>query len=280
MKNNISKLVKRSGSSFFWSMRFLPKAQRDAMYTIYAFCRHIDDIVDGDMSIKEKQELISAWREEIDNIFDKKIPLTDIGRKIYKNCMRFKLPKADFLNLINSIAMDLPKPLQAPSLEEYYRYCDGVAGVPGRLSLRIFGCNDEKLINDLSSSLGTALQSTNILRDIKEDALVDRLYIPREFIEKAGIKSQDPHTVLIDVNLSKAREELAKIVEKNYSNGFELIKKLDKKAARPVRIMASIYKRYFDIMNNRGWEVVSPKPVISKLGKLHIAIKAYFGKTC
>ena len=66
--NNINRIVKKSGSSFFWSMRLLPRAKREAMYTIYAFCRHIDDIVDGDLPIKEKQDLINAWREEIDNI--------------------------------------------------------------------------------------------------------------------------------------------------------------------------------------------------------------------
>ncbi len=63
MKNNINKIVKKSGTSFFWSMRCLPLPQRNAMYTIYAFCRHIDDIVDGDMDVKEKQELLAAWRE-------------------------------------------------------------------------------------------------------------------------------------------------------------------------------------------------------------------------
>jgi phytoene synthase len=98
--NNIDYIVKKSGSSFFWSMRLLPKAQREAMYTIYAFCRHIDDIVDGDLPTKEKQSLLKAWREEINNIYDKKVPETEIGRRIYKNCMRFHLPKEEFLKLI------------------------------------------------------------------------------------------------------------------------------------------------------------------------------------
>lgn len=124
-------------------MRFLPKAKREAMYTLYAFCRHIDDIVDGDSSIAEKQELLQAWREELDNIYDKKVPATEIGRRIYKNCMRFKLPKSEFLRLIDSISMDVPNPVQAPRLSDFYRYCRGVAGVPGSLSLRIFGCSDE-----------------------------------------------------------------------------------------------------------------------------------------
>ena len=274
MNNNIKKIVKKSGTSFFWSMRFLPKAKREAMYTLYAFCRHIDDIVDGDSSIAEKQELLQAWREEMDNIYDKKVPATDIGRKIYKNCMRFKLPKSEFLQLIDSISMDVPNPVQAPNLNDFYRYCRGVAGVPGSLSLRIFGCSDEKMIEELSSSLGNALQITNILRDVKEDALADRLYIPREFLEKADISITDPKSVITDKNLVFAREELAKIANKDFQKAYELIKHLDKKTARPVKMIANIYKKYFDIMQKRGWEVISPKPTISKFEKLALALKA------
>lgn len=276
--NNIQKMVRKSGTSFFWSMRLLPSAKRNAMYTIYAFFRHIDDIVDGDAPVQEKLDLLEAWRNEIDNIYDKKVPTTDIGRKIYKNCMRFKLPKEEFIRMIDSISMDLPEPIQAPSLQEFYEYCRGVAGVPGSLSLRIFGCNDENVIEDLSSSLGTALQITNILRDVKEDAMVRRLYIPREFLEKAGIQATDPLSVVVNKNLALAREELARIAGKCYDNAFEILKKLDKKTARPVRAIAYIYKRYFDIMQNRGWEVISPKPHLSRPLKLCLALKAFFGK--
>lgn len=274
--NNIKQIVKKSGSSFFWSMRFLPLAKRNAMYTIYAFCRHLDDIVDGDSDMAEKVELIDAWREELNNIYDKKAPVTEIGRKIYKNCMRFKLPKEELSRLIEAISMDIPNPVQAPSLEELYRYCRGVAGVPGSLSLRIFGCQDEELIAQLSDSLGTALQITNILRDVKEDAQINRLYIPREFLEKAGITSRDPLTVVVDKNLAIAREELAQIAIANFNRAQELMPKLDKKTARHVRMIERIYRRYFDIMQKRGWEIISPKPRLGKLSKFSIALRAYF----
>ena len=257
-------------------MRFLPLAKRNAMYTIYAFCRHLDDIVDGDSDMAEKVELIDAWREELNNIYDKKAPVTEIGRKIYKNCMRFKLPKEELSRLIEAISMDIPNPIQAPSLEDLYRYCRGVAGVPGSLSLRIFGCQDEELIAQLSDSLGTALQITNILRDVKEDALLNRLYIPREFLEKAGITSRDPLTVVVDKNLAIAREELAQIAIANFNRAQELIAKLDKKTARHVRMIERIYRRYFDMMQKRGWEIISPKPKLGKLSKLSIALRAYF----
>ena len=275
--NDIKKIVKRSGSSFFWSMRFLPKAQRMAMYTIYAFCRHIDDIVDGDdLAMAEKIELLNAWKDEIDNIYDRKLPTTDIGRKIYKNCMRFKLPKEEFTKLIDALSMDIPNPIQAPSMEEFYTYCRGVAGAPGVLTLRILGCDDEKLINDLATSLGNALQITNILRDLKEDAEANRLYIPEEILLKAQIDSTSPDEVVTHKNIAIAREALAKIAEDNYKKAHELIPLLDKKAARPVRAMEAIYFRYFTMMKNRGWEVISPKPQLSKLNKLSIAVKAYF----
>ena len=277
--NDIKKIVKRSGTSFFWSMRLLPKAKRNAMYTLYAFCRHIDDIIDSDNTVmSEKMELIQAWREEMDNIYDRKVPTTDIGRKIYKNCMRFKLPKEEFLRLINSISMDIPNPVQAPNMLQFKEYCRGVAGVPGNLSLRIFGCTDEKVIEELSTTLGNALQITNILRDVKEDAVADRLYIPKECLLKANINSTSPSEVIVNKNLTIARQDLAQMAEEEFAKADKLIPLLDKKAARPVKAIRAIYRRYFDIMKNRGWEIISPKPTISRFDKLSLAVRAYFSK--
>ena len=278
MNKTIKKIVKKSGSSFFWGMHMLPTKERHAIYTLYAFCRHIDDIVDGNDSLSQKMELIEAWRKEIDNIYDKKVPASCIGRNIYKNCMRFNIPKSDLSSLINSISMDLPDPIQAPSLDSFYKYCHGVACAPGSMTLRILGCKDELLVNDLSNSLGVAMQITNILRDVKEDAIFDRLYIPREFLQKAGIKSVDPKEVIVDKNLSIAREELAKIAFENYKKSFDLINKLDKKTSRSIKALAYVYKRYFDIMQNRGWEVISPKPVVGRWTKIFLVLKAYAGR--
>ncbi len=278
MNNSIQKMVKKSGTSFFWSMRLLPNKKRTAMYTIYAFFRHLDDIVDGNNSTQEKMDLIKAWREELDNIYDRKLPQTDIGRKIYKNCMRFKLPKNEFLKMMDSISMDLPKPLQAPDLKTFNDYCRGVAGVPGNLSLRIFGCEDTDLIENLATTLGNALQITNILRDVKDDAKDNRLYIPREFLQKAGITSTNPEEVLVDKNFAVARAALAGIALQDYQKAFDLLKQLDKRAAKPVKAIAYVYKRYFDIMQKRGWEIISPKPHIGKITKLCLALKAFAGK--
>ena len=100
MNKQIKKIIKKSGASIFFGLRVLPVKERRAIWTLYAFYRHIQDIVSGDRPVSQKMELIDVWRGEIDNIYDKKLPQTDIGRRIYKNCMRFKLPKEEFLKLI------------------------------------------------------------------------------------------------------------------------------------------------------------------------------------
>ncbi len=278
MNKTIKKIVKKTGKSFFWGVHILPTKERRAFYTLYAFCSHLDDIVTGDYPLSQKMDLIAAWKREIDNIYDKRVPASDIGRNIYKNCMRFNLPKSDLVNIVDSISMDLPTPLQSPNLSELNKYCSGIACSPCGLSLRILGCNDDKLIDELALSLGMAIQLTSILRDVREDASLDRLYIPTEFLQKAGIVSTDPSSVVIDKNLAVAREELAKIADENYIKSYKLIKKLDRKIARSINAIMYIYKRYFDIMQNRGWEIISPKPKINKFTKLMLIIKAFLGK--
>ena len=134
------------------------------------------------------------------------------------------------------------------------------------------------LIEELATTLGNALQITNILRDVKEDAQSNRLYIPKEYLQKASITSNKPSEVIVDKNLAIAREELAKMAEENYAKARQIIAFLDKKTARPIRAIAAIYKKYFDMMQQRGWEIVSPKPNISKFNKFSLALRAYFGK--
>lgn len=274
----IKKIVRRNSQSLFWGIRFLPKPQREAMYTLYAFFKHLDDVMESNMTMKEKADIINAWREELCNVYDKKVPQTDIGRRIYKNCMRFKLPKEEFSKLIDSLSMDVPNPMVAPSLQDFLAYSRGMSGVVCNLSLRVLGCDDEELLEELSTNLGNAMQITQILRDIKEDAMAGSMYIPREILQEAGVESFEPFKAVTDKNLTFAREEMAKIAEQSFIISYNLTQKLNKKAATAMISMANVYKRYFDIMNKRGWEVISPKPKINKLTKLSLIIKGLMGK--
>ena len=268
-----SKIKNGSGRTVFWGMQFLPKAKREALYTLLAFVRHLEDVVESPVALAEKQEILSMWREEMDNIFERRVPATDIGRRIYKNCMRFKLPKAEFLNLVDSISANIDNPLKAPTLKQLSGYCRGVGGMTGSLSLRVFGCTDEQTIRELSTSLGLAVQITNILLNVKEDAQNGRLYIPQELLEKAGISATDPKSVVVDKNLAAARQELARIAAENYRKVYEILENQEITTARPIRLITDLYRKYFDIMEKRGWEIISPKPRVSKWCKLRILLK-------
>ena len=268
-----SKIKNGSGRTVFWGMQFLPKAKREALYTLLAFVRHLEDVVESPVALAEKQEILSMWREEMDNIFERRVPATDIGRRIYKNCMRFKLPKAEFLNLVDSISANIDNPLKAPTLKQLSGYCRGVGGMTGSLSLRVFGCTDEQTIRELSTSLGLAVQITKNLLNVKEDAQNGRLYIPQELLEKAGISATDPKSVVVDKNLAAARRELARIAAENYRKVYEILEKQEKTTARPIRLITDLYRKYFDIMEKRGWEIISPKPRVSKWCKLRILLK-------
>lgn len=276
--NSIGKLVRKSQASLFWCMQSLPKAKREAVYTLYAFCRHIDDLTDSRLPDEQKKQLLQAWQEELDNIYIKKVPATEIGRKIYKNCMRFKIQKDDFCEILNSAFLDFPKPLQAPSLQTFNEYIRGSAEIPTYITLLIMGGIEEKKMRELAHNFGRAMQLTNILKDIREDALSGHMYLPREMLKEASVISSDPVSVLTDAHLISAREQMGHMAAAYFERTFDLLSQIDATQTRPLRFILHVFKRYFDIMQRRGWEVMSPKPEISKRDKLAIAFKVLFDK--
>lgn len=276
--SSIGKLVRKSQASLFWCMQSLPKAKREAVYTLYAFCRHLDNLVDSDLTAEQKQNLFNIWKEELDNIYVKKVPATQIGRKIYKNCMRFKIQKDDFYEILNSIFLDFPKPLQAPELETFHQYIRGTSEIPAYITLLIMGNMEEAKMRELAQSFGRAMQLTNILKDIKEDAYAGHLYLPKEMLREAGICTSEPLTVLTDAHLISVREKLGKAAADYFDQAFKLLSETNASQTRPLRFILHIYKRYFDIMQKRGWEIMSPKPEISKRDKLAIVFKVLFDK--
>ena len=273
---SIGELVRKSQSSVFWCMRSLPKAQREAMYTLYAFCRHINEIMISAMSAREKESLLTAWKEELDNIYEKHVPLTNIGRKIYKNCMRFDLKKESFAAILQSAELNAVKPLIAPKAEIFQRYIYGIAEVPVELSLKIMGEEKSNICKELAHNLGSAMIITYILRDIKDDAKNERLYFPADVLEKAGVTISLPMSMAEDKNLIAAREELAKIAAKNFRNAERLLDKMSRKKYLPLRFVNNISRCYFDKMQKRGWEVISPKPKIGNFEKISIVWNTIF----
>src|SRR4051795_7295839 len=178
-----------SGSSFYAAMRILPREQREAMFQIYSFCRQVDDIADSAGPRPERLAALQQWRGDIDALYHGSPPPR--VQDYLASVKRFGLKREDFLAIVDGMEMDVPQDIRAPDMATLDLYCDRVASAVGRLSVRVFGLPQDDGI-ELAHHLGRALQLTNILRDIDEDAGIGRLYLPREGLAEAGIASTDP----------------------------------------------------------------------------------------
>lgn len=280
MSNALKKLVKNSNQALFIGLHLLSNNKRQAMYSVYAYARHLNDITASSRPKDEKIELLNAWKDEINRIFsfDTSSPQSEIGSTMQKNLRPYTLLKSDFLSLLDSKLRYLSSDHYALSKDEYPAYCYSECGAFISSALRILGCKDNNLINKLSQQLGIALQTTIILRDVKDNAALGSLYIPQDFLDDAGIFERDPYMVLADNNLAKARGELSKIGAQAFARAFLLMPQLNKKIAARLKSVAYLYKYCFDAMENRGWEVITPKPQAGCLTQMRLVCKAYLEK--
>lgn len=257
--------------------RLLGKRQK-AINDIYAFGYNLSNIVNSNQTIDNKLKLLEIWQDELENIFEKKKPVSCFGQEILTTCHNFSLSKADFEKELHSAYLELTSPIVISDMQKYESYCDNSTEPFCRNILKILGCNNEDDINDLSTYMARAIKTTIILSNISDDADKGKLYIPVNCLKNAGILSLNPEEVLINNNLVKARGELAKVAENNFLKTLEIIKKQDKKIARRLKSFIYIYRCYYDIMAKRGWEVISPKPQINCWQQIRVVCKAYFEK--
>jgi phytoene synthase len=231
-------------------MRILPRAQRQAMFEIYAFCRHVDDIADSGLPRPERLAKLAKWRANIDALYTGSAPAGLRG--LSQTAREFSLAREDFLAVIDGMEMDARQDIRAPDFATLDLYCDRVASAVGRLSVRVFGMPeaDGKL---LAHHLGRALQLTNILRDLDEDAGVGRLYLPHEALIEAKIDTTDPAAVLADPALAKACAVVVSRARAHFAEAQKAMGRSSRRTVRAPRIMGEVYRRILDGMVDRGW---------------------------
>ena len=253
-----------SGSSFYLGMRILPKREREAMYAVYAFCRQVDDIADEGGSRPERQAGLARWREDIDALFAGEArPAT---RALAPHVEPFRLRRQDFLDMIDGMEMDAAADIRAPDWATLDLYCDRVASSVGRMSGRIFGLPD-RAADGLAHHLGRALQLTNILRDIDEDAAIGRLYLPREELEAAGMRDLAPAAVLADLGLDRACSAVADRARRHFDEAAAIMAGQPRRAVRAPRLMEAAYRSVLDRLVRRGF-APPRRPV--RTGKLRL----------
>ncbi len=270
-KAHAEAVVARSGSSFYWGMRLLPRVKREAMYAVYAFCREVDDVADADGPAAPKCAELAAWRREIEALFAGR-PSWTTTVALAAPIERFALPKTEFDAMIDGMEMDAAERMRAPSMAELEHYCRCVAGAVGRLSVRVFGAFGPD-IDRGALALGEAFQLTNILRDLSEDAARGRLYLPRELLERHGITSDEPSVVLADPALPGVCGALAQLAAQRFLESERLFTGTARRQLRPALLMKQIYRRTLARLLERGWQRLDEPVRIPKAERLWLALR-------
>ncbi len=267
----VEAMVRRAGTSFFWAMRRLDEERRQGVFAVYAFCRDVDDIADGDLLLDRKRMLLDAWRREIELLYGGACH-HPISRALLKPVRTFNLQKIDFLAVIDGMEMDAAPRVRITDLDELSLYCDRVACAVGRLCVRVFGLGEDEGTR-LSAELGMALQLTNILRDIAEDAGRDRVYLPADMLAEAGAGGDGIEDVITAPELPKLCENLAARAETHFANAEVVIRQAEPTAVRPAVMMMQVYHRILVKLQQRGWQNLERDVGPSKLEKILIAIR-------
>jgi len=262
-----------SGSSFYAAMRILPRAQREAMFQIYSFCRQVDDIADSDGPRPARLAALQQWRDDIDALYRGEAPAR--LRDYVPSVKKFGLRREDFLAIVDGMEMDVPQDIRAPDLATLDLYCDRVASAVGRLSVRVFGLKEDHGI-ELAHHLGRALQLTNILRDIDEDAGIGRLYLPREGLLHAGITSDDPQKVIADSALPKVCAPLAQRARAHFAKADEVMDRNPRRVVRAPRIMSKYYHAILDLLVARGFAPPRDPVRLNKAARIAILLRYAF----
>ena len=267
----VESVVRRSGSSFSSAMRCLPTDKRNAMFAVYAFCRQIDDIVDDPGEEEDKLAQLKQWRSEIESLYAGH-PEHFIGLALAAPVACFGLDKRDFLAVVDGMEMDAGRSLRITDRDHLGLYCDRVACAVGRLSNRIFGIDDETGAR-VARALGEALQLTNILRDIVEDAQRDRLYLPQDLLRAHGITEPDIDAVLAHPNLPGVCAEMAGVAQSRFDEATALLAKCDRRRMRPAIMMMEVYRRIFVGLSRRGWRDLDRPVSLSWAEKLWVLLR-------
>ena len=260
-----------SRSSFYAGMRVLPKAERAAMFAIYGFCRLVDDIADDQQAPRaERGVLLDGWRRDVAALYRG----GEAGQAgfLADAVAQFALEEADFIAVIDGMQMDVDADIRWPDYATFDLYCDRVASAVGRLSVNVFGMERETGVL-LAHHLGRALQITNILRDIDEDAGIGRVYLPAEALAHAGITPTTPEALCAEPRLDAAARWLAPRALCHFAEAAAILATRPKGHLVAPRLMEAAYARLLRQMVAQGWALPRKRVKVSKLRLALLALR-------
>ena len=261
-----------SGSSFYYSFRFLPPDRRRAITAFYAFCREVDDVVDECHDPAPARAKLAWWRDEVARLYAGK-PTHPVTRALTEAVDTFRLPEDAFGQIIDGMEMDLEL-VRYPDFKALNLYCHRVAGVVGEVAALIFGMNDRATLK-YANKLGLAFQLTNIIRDVGEDARRNRIYLPLEELAEYGVTEADLLASRMSENFARLMEFQYRRASETYDAALALLPPIDRKAQRPGLIMAAIYRTVLEEIRADGFRVLDRRISLTPLRKLWIAWRTW-----
>jgi len=266
------KLTRDSGSSFYYAFNFLPETKRRGMMALYAFCREVDDVADEIDDPKEAKVQMQQWRDEVAAVFHGE-PEHAVGQELQWACQHFAWDEELFYELIDGMLTDIShKPFIKQA--DLSLYCYRVAGVVGLLTIEVFGYQ-HRASRQFATSLGEALQLTNILRDIPEDMQRERIYLPQQIRANFGVCDQDLHAGKFPPELQKLLAFYQQKTEKLYQQALHHLPLEDRISLRPSIIMGAIYYAQFQAMKSFDFNVWEHSGRISSWQKIRLAWKVW-----
>jgi phytoene synthase len=233
-------------------MRLMPAEERDAMFAIYAFCRKVDDIADDGVGTRsQRHEKLEQWRDDLRAMYAGIV--APQVRFLAPAVTQYGLRLDDFLAVLDGMDMDVAEDIVAPDLATLDLYCDRVASAVGRLSIKVFGMEEGPGFQ-LAHHLGRALQLTNILRDIDEDAAIGRLYLPREYLEEMNCcRSLDPLAVVNRPEIDAVCRKVAKLAHHHYDEAGRILATRPKGRIKTPRLMGAVYSEILSASEAQGF---------------------------
>jgi phytoene synthase len=270
MSDIAKEIAKKSKSSFYYAFNLLPAEQRDAMNTVYAFCRQTDDIVDeGSVTDELKFEKLRKWRIELEKSFYGHSDYQLIN-KLSKTIQKFNIPLDPFFDLLKGMEMDLQKKRYI-TFDDLRTYCYHVASTVGLMCIEIFGYRHPSA-KDFAVNLGIALQLTNILRDVKKDADKGRIYLPKEDMEKFSYYESDLLNNTYNENFQNMMKYQVERARDYFDSATACLNLEDKKAMFAARAMQHIYYRMLNKIVDADYDVYNKQIKVSTAKKVGISL--------
>src|SRR5688572_11416152 len=259
-------ITRRSASNLALAFVLLPKAKRDGMSALYAFCREVDDIADDEqLPANERRERLADWRADIQRACFGKQPQFPVNQELQPFIVQHQLPFALFDEVIRGVEMDLDVN-RYRSYDELELYCYRVASVVGLLSIEIFGYTNPAC-RAYANNLGKALQLTNILRDVRTDAERGRIYLPLDELQRHGVAEQDIFNLRYSEHFRAAAESVAARARHYYTLACQTLPAEDRRSMASAELMHSVYWNLLRKLERHRFDVFGPQPI--RLSKPH-----------